>query len=163
MAKMDLDKQITVLIENAPQDGVTPKVVEAIAPVLKLLASQLQHLEYYILQSVDQRWVLFTLSNRTQPQFEKNVIYAFPTLKDAINSQSVADPDVMAVSLPVTHLLFQLAAMETVHSIVFFETPGNLSSGTEVPREDVQNLIQERLQLPSSSQSNPPNLPPDIA
>lgn len=156
---MDLDKQITVLIENAPQDGVTPKVIEAIAPVLKLLAGQLQHLEYYILQSVDQRWVLFTLSNRTQPQFEKNVIYAFPTLKDALSSQSMPSPDVMAVSLPVIHLLFQLTALETVHSIVFFETPGNLSAGTEVPREDVQNLIQERLQ----PKSNPANLPPDIA
>src|SRR4028118_787633 len=101
---MDLAQQIQALINNAPQDGTTPKAIEAIAPVLTLLASQLRHLEYYILQTLDQGWVVTTLSNRTQPEVEKNVIYAFPSLKDAADFQSVYDPEILAATVPVTHI-----------------------------------------------------------
>lgn len=161
---MDLEQQIQSLIDNAPQDGVTPKVVEAIAPLLKLLASQLQHLEYHILQTVDGSWVVTTLSNRAQPDVEKNVIYAFPTLKDATDFQSAWDPKITAVPLPVTHILFQMLAIENVHSTVFFDTPGNLATGTEVRRNDLQDLVQKQLeQIRSAPRSYPSNLPPDIA
>jgi hypothetical protein len=162
---MDSDKQIQLLINNAPQDGVTPRVVAAIAPVLKLLAGQLRHSQYYILQSLDQSWVLTTLSNRTNPDVEKRVIYAFPTLQD-ISGVSAAelDPQVIAVPVPVTHILFQLVALETVDSIVFLETPGDLTTGIEVRREDLQNLIQVQLkQTPSAPITSPSQLPPDIA
>jgi hypothetical protein len=161
---MDLEQQIQVLIDNAPQDGTTPKVVEAIAPVLTLLASQLEHLQYHILQTLDQDWVLTTLSNRAQPEVEKNVIYAFPTLKDAADFQSGSDPQIIAAVVPVTHILFQMLAIDTVNSVVFFDTPGNLTAGTEVRRDDLQNLIQRQLQqFQSVPRSYPSNLPPDIA
>lgn len=161
---MDLDQQIQVLIDNAPQDGVTPKVVEAIAPVLKLLAGSLQHSEYYILQTPDQGWVLTTLSNRAQPHIEKNVVYAFPTFKDAAAFQQLPDPQVIPMTVPVTHILFQMFAMDTVDSTVFFDAPGNLSTGKEVRREDLQNLIQTHLQqIQLAPIDNPGNLPPDIA
>lgn len=68
---MDLDQQIRDLIENAPQDGSTPTLVEAIAPVLKLLASRLRHPEYYVAQTLDQEWAVTTLENRTQPEQQK--------------------------------------------------------------------------------------------
>ncbi len=161
---MSLEQQIQVLIDNAPQDGTTPKVVEAIAPVLKLLATQLRHLEYHVLQTLDQGWVLTTLSNRAQPEIEKNVIYAFPTLKDAADFQSVSDPQIIAATVPVTHILFQMLAIDTVTSTVFFDTPGNLTAGTEVRRDDLQNLIQTQLQQTLSvPRSYPSNLPPDLA
>ncbi|HEY9597889.1 MAG TPA: hypothetical protein V6D33_09480 [Cyanophyceae cyanobacterium] len=161
---MDLEQQIQSLIDNAPQDGTTPKLVEAIAPVLKLFASQLRHLDYYVLQTLDQGWVLTTLSNRAQPEVEKNVIYAFPTLKDAADFQSSYDPQIIAVSVPVTHVLFQMLAMDTLNSAVFFDTPGNLAAGTEVRRDDLQHLIQTQLrQTQSAPRSYPSNLPPDIA
>lgn len=161
---MDLEQQIQVLIDSAPQDGTTPKLVEAIAPVLKLLASQLRHLEYHILQTLDEGWVVTTLSNRTQPEVEKNVIYAFSTLKDAADFQSVSDPQILAVPIPVTHILFQMLALETVTSTVFFDTPGNLTTGTEVRRDDLQNLISTQLQNSKfAPRSYPSNLPPDIA
>lgn len=164
MISMDLEQQIQVLIENAPPDGTTPKVVEAIAPVLQLLASQLKHLEYYIFQTLDQGWVLTTLSNRSQPEIEKNVIYAFPTLKDAADFQSVSDPEIVAMPVPVTHIFFQMLALDSVSSVVFFDTPGNLTAGTEVRREDLQNLVRVQLQQYKSSPSSyPSNLPPDIA
>lgn len=162
---MDLDEQIQSLIDLAPQDDITPQVVAAIAPVLKMLAGQLHHSQYYILQNFDQDWVLTTLSNRANPSAEKRVIYAFPSLQDvpAVAAAGL-DPQVIAVPIPVTHILFQLVALETVDSTVFFETPGDLTTGIEVRREDLQNLIQVQLkQNPSAPISSPSQLPPDIA
>lgn len=163
---MNLDEQIQLLIDNAPQDGVTPHVVAAIAPGLKLLAGKLRHSQYYILQSLDQEWVLNTLSNRANPDVEKRVIYAFPTLQDvsAASSAASVDPQVIAVPIPITHILFQLVGLEMVDSIVFFETPGELSAGIEIRHEELQNLIQVQLKqnLPSPNTS-PSQLPPDIA
>lgn len=161
---MNLEHQIQILIENAPQDGVTPQVVEAIAPVLTLLASQLGHSDYHILQTLDHSWVVTTLSNRAQPDVEKNVIYAFPTLKDATDFQSVWDPQITAAIIPVTHILFQMLAIDTITSVVFFDTPGNLTAGSEVRRDHLQQLIQNQLkQIQSAPRSYPSNLPPDIA
>lgn len=161
---MDLDQQIQALIDNAPRDGTTPKLMAAIAPVLKLVASQLRHLDYHILQTFDQDWVVTTLSNRAQPEIEKNVIYAFATLKDAADFHSNLDPQILAVAVPVTHILFQMLALDAVTSLVFFDTPGNLAAGTEVRRDDLQTLIQTQLQHTQSvPRSYPSNLPPDIA
>jgi hypothetical protein len=108
--------------------------------------------------------VLTTLSNRAQPEIEKNVIYAFPTLKDAADFQSVSDPQIITTTVPVTHILFQMLAIDTVNSTVFFDTPGNLTAGTEVRRDDLQHLIQAPLQrIQLVPKSYPSNLPPDIA
>ncbi|MEB3181188.1 MAG: hypothetical protein VKL59_19460 [Nostocaceae cyanobacterium] len=157
---MDVETQIQLLIDNAPQDGVTPRVVAAIAPILSAIAQQLRHLQYYILQNLEQGWVVTTLTNRTNPEVEKRVIYAYPTLQDVQGSASVGlDPQVIAVPIPVTHILFQLVALETVDSIVFFEISGNLTNGVEVLRQDLQNLIQQQLgSNPSRNQ-----IPPDFA
>lgn len=161
---MDLDAQIQLLIDNAPQDGITSRVVAAIAPGLKLLAQKLRHSQYYILQSIDSSWVVTTLSNRINPDFEKRVIYAFPFLKDIPVSTTELEADLIAVPLPVTQILFQLTALETVDSMIFFETLGDLTNGVEIRREDIQNLIQLQLKQQSSVPINSPNqLPPDIA
>ncbi len=160
---MDLDQQIQVLINNAPQDGITPGVMTAIAPVLKLLATQLKHPDYYVFQSLDQNWVMTTLSNRAQPEVEKNVVYAFATLKDAASFQTMPDPQLIALQVPATHILFQLFAMETVDSMVFFDQPGNLAAGIEVRRQDLQNLIQTQLQHPQAVPRPNSSISPDIA
>lgn len=155
---MDLDQQVQVLIEYAPKDGTTPQVVEAIAPALKFIAQQLRHPQYYILQTLDQSWVLTTIGNRLNPGLEKNVIYAFPTLKDvAAGSKQPRDPQVLALPVPVIHILFQMMALQTVDSVIFFETPGNVETGTEVKREDLQGLVQNYLQNYTSQ------VPPNIA
>ncbi|MBD2461112.1 hypothetical protein H6G89_08660 [Oscillatoria sp. FACHB-1407] len=155
---MDIQQQIKTLIDNAPQDGTTPAAIEAIAPALKLIAEQLKHPEYYILQTLEQNWVMTTLSHRTQPDVSKNVIYAFPTLKDATAAPYAKDPQVISIPVPVIHILFQMVAMQTVDSIVFFENSGNTSAGTEVTRQDLQNLIQVHLQKMQGTQSVPPNI-----
>lgn len=162
---MDLDCQIQTLIDRAPQDGHTPQIVAAIAPALKALAQQLQHSQYYILQSLNEQWVFTTLRNNEQPELTKKVIYAFPTLKDASQSPSAKDnPNLMAVPQAITALLFQMVTLEPIDSLVFFETPGNLQSGVEVRSEDVKNLIQSYLaQLPSSSAPPISKIPPNMA
>lgn len=160
---MNLDKQIQVLVDDAPQDGVTRQVIAAIAPVLKLLAQKLRHSQYYILQNLDQSWILTTLSNRAT-NVEKCVIYAWATLQDVPVASTIGlDADVIAVPIPVTHLLFQLTALEGVDSIIFFTTSGDLNSGIEMKREDIQNLIQLQLKQNPPVTSIPSQIPPDIA
>lgn len=161
---MDLDRQIKVLIDEAPQDGVTPQVVAAVAPVLVLLANRLHHLQYYILQNLTQEWVVTTLSDRANPKITKRVIYAFPTLKDvSAVAVSEQDPQIVAAPLPVTHILFQLFALETVDSIIFFDTPGDLNKGTEIQRGELQKLIKSQMQPRSTPTSPFDRIPPDIA
>jgi hypothetical protein len=159
---MNLDQQIQALIADAPQDGTTPALVEAIAPILKQLAAQLRHLQYYIVQTLDQDWAVTTLGNKSTPESEKNVIYAYPTLKDvSLSPYPIQDPQMIAIPLPVIQILFQMLALEGVNSTIFFESPGDVSTGTEIRREDLTTLIQSYIsQLQPASNSN---LPPDIA
>ncbi len=56
---MDLKPQLQILIDDAPNHGLSSVVIEqAIAPVLEILAQQLEHLEYYILQNLSDEWVV---------------------------------------------------------------------------------------------------------
>ncbi|MGB3138062.1 MAG: hypothetical protein WBB18_14750, partial [Nodosilinea sp.] len=98
---MDLDAQITSLQQNAPDDGVTASAITTLAPTLKAIASQLHHEQYYVLQTLEQGWMMTTLSNRNQTNSQKNIVYAYPTLKDAAVGQSaIKDPQVMALPVP---------------------------------------------------------------
>ncbi|AFY65411.1 hypothetical protein [Geitlerinema sp. PCC 7407] len=156
---MDLDQQLSVLLEEAPQDGSTPAAIAAIAPLLKQIALQLRHREYYIRQSLDQQWMLTELVQRGQTETTKTVIYAFPSLNDAASgAKGAQDPRLMALPVPVTHILFQMLALEGVDSIIFVETPGDPNSGVEVQRSILQALVREQLIQLSS-----PPIPPDIA
>ncbi len=157
-----IDEQLQILIQDAPADGVTPKVMtDAIAPILKLFAERLDHPEYFVLQTLDYGWVVTTLSNREQPEQQKKVVSAFPTLQDAKNAQGSADLQIMAMSIPVTHILFQLFALREVDSAIFMESPNNPSALKEVKREDLQKLVQ--IQLQNLGLVPKTNIPPDIA
>ncbi|AFZ26936.1 hypothetical protein Cylst_4884 [Cylindrospermum stagnale PCC 7417] len=157
---MDLETQIQLLIDNAPHDGITPQLIAAIAPALSAIAQKLRYKQYYILQNLQSDWVLTTLSHRKNPRLAKRVIYAFPTLQDAsLSSNAGLDPQVVATAIFVTHILFQLAALEPVDSIVFFETPGTTTNAIEVRRSDLQNQMQQTLQKHRPHKQ----IPPDIA
>ncbi|NJM85816.1 MAG: hypothetical protein HC839_07295, partial [Leptolyngbyaceae cyanobacterium RM2_2_21] len=59
------------------------------------------------MQTLDQGWVMTTIANRNQADVRKNVIYAYPTLQDVgLGPQSIKDPQVMALPVPVIHILF---------------------------------------------------------
>lgn len=154
---MELEKQLQILVDDASKYGISPLVIEkAIAPVLNLFAQQLKHSEYYILQNLDEQWVMFTISDRSTVKPDRPVIYAFPTLKDAGNFQGSNDANILATDIPVTHILFQLISLEPVESIIFLEQPGNLNAGTQIERDKLKNLIQAQIQ-------NLSNTPTDIA
>jgi hypothetical protein len=159
---MNIDQQIQELIDDAPQDGSTPTLVATIAPVLKFLASQLRHAQYYIVQTLDQNWAITTLENRAQPGLEKNVIYAFSNLKDvSAGPYPMHDPQMIALPIPVTHVLFQMLATEMIHSVIFFDAPGNTTAGTEIERDQLSALIESH--LVQTQQAPGATLPPDIA
>jgi hypothetical protein len=156
---MKPDQQIQKLIEQASQYGANSADVETIAPALMAITSRLKHPQYFVLQTLEQNWLMTTLTHRTQPDLTKNVVYAFPTLKDAAASpQAPNDPQVVALPIPVTFILFQMLAMKPVDSIVFFETPGDQLSGVEISRQNLHDTI--RLYVRQQQQSK---LPPDIA
>lgn len=157
---MDLEAQIQLLIDNAPRDGMTPNLIAAIAPALRAIAQKLRHSQYYILQNSESSWVLTTLSNLTNPGLEKRVVYAFPTIQDvSLISPAGLDPQMLAKIIPVTHILFQLVALEPVDSIVFLETPGKTTHTVEIRRTELEKLIQKHLR----QQRSPKQIPPDIA
>ena len=152
---MELEQQLQILVDDAANYGIAPLVIEkAIAPVLNLFAQQLKHLEYYLLQNLDEQWVLFTISDRQQIKSDQTVIYAFPTLQDAANFQGSKDPNILATPVPVTHILFQLLALEPVNSVIFLEQPGNLNAGTQIERDKLQSLIQQQIQQLSNVPNN---------
>ncbi|HIK17102.1 MAG TPA: hypothetical protein IGS53_17690 [Leptolyngbyaceae cyanobacterium M33_DOE_097] len=157
---MDLEEQVKTLIEDAPDDENTIAYVSLIAPALKHLAEQLRHSQYYIVQTLDQDWVITTLSNNTQPEVEKTVVYAFPSLQDTSQSPyPMQDPNLIALPIPTIHILFQMLAMDVVDSTIFFETPGNLTTGTEIQRSDIQALVESTF----LNQRSPNSIPPNIA
>ncbi|MDJ0531667.1 MAG: hypothetical protein QNJ70_04080 [Xenococcaceae cyanobacterium MO_207.B15] len=144
---MDLKPQLQILIDDAPNHGLSSVVIEkAIAPVLEILAQQLEHLEYYILQNLSDEWVVYSISEQDQNQSPKRVIYVFSAVQDAGSFQGQQDPNIIAVPLPITHILFRLFSLSSIDSMVFFTQPGNLNTAIELKRSDLQNLIQQQLQ-----------------
>ena len=157
---MDLQAQIQSLIDNAPQDGITPQLVAAIAPALIQITQKLRATQYYILQNPDGEWVLTTLSNKNNPQLQKQVIYAYPTLQDVSTTSGVGfDPQMIAAPIGVIEILFQMVALQPVDSIIFFDTPGTTANAVEIKRSLIQSIIESSLQQNRRS----PDIPPDIA
>ena len=153
---MNLEQQLEIIIDDAANYGVPTIVVEkAIAPVIKLFAAQLNHLEYYILQNIAEDWVLTTISN-PQLEQEKQVIYAFVSVRDAATFQSKINPDLIAMPIPVVQLLFRLFSLQQVDSIIFLEDSHNLDRGVEVKREFLLQLIQQQVEQLTQT-------PPDLA
>ncbi len=152
---MTLDQQIATLTKDAPSDPRLRAAIErAVAPVLReTIASQLQHLEYQILQSSDRGdWVVTTLAHRQHPDRQKKVIYAFATLESARTFLQEPHPQAIAVAMPVVQLLFRLLSLE-VDSIIFFETPGEFERGIEVERSALQARIHQQLHLLARSRT----------
>lgn len=152
---MELEQQLAELINDATNYGIQPIVIEkAIAPVLEVFACQLQHLEYYVLQNLEEDWVLTTITNPQQSQ-EKTVIYAFVSVQDAATFQRETNPDLIAMPIPIAQLLFRLFSLQQVDSIIFLENSQNFNHGIEINRNQLLNLIKQQLK---QLKQNPPNI-----
>jgi hypothetical protein len=153
---MELEQQIQVLVENAVDYGIAPVVIEkAIAPTLKTLAQTLEHLEYYVWQNLQEDWIISVISARKTQKLEKKVIYAFATVKDAKSFGMGRDVDFIAISIPVTQILFRVFSLQQIDSIIFFNQSGNLTQGVEIQRRELQNSIQQQLWRLNTT---PPNI-----
>ncbi len=153
---MTLEQQLQVIIDDAANYGIPSSVVEsAIAPVLKVFAEQLQHLEYYVLQNLAEDWVLTTITN-PQLQQSKKVIYAFISVQDAATFQGTANADLIAMPIDVVQLLFRLFSLQEVDSIIFLENSLNLNHGVEIERDRLSQLIRQQIEQLGK-------IPPNIA
>ena len=161
---MYLDEQLEILINEAPEHGVPIPVMEkAVAPTLKFFASQVHHEKYYVLHGQNRSWLVTTLSNRKNPKEEKRVIYAFSTKKDAETFQGIINPEIRIISVPVTHLLFQLFSVESIDSLIFREFPGDKQQQIEIARPKLQNIIQQQLRRLKLNPPKTKNIPPNLA
>ena len=143
---MTLEQQLQLIVDDAADHGIPPIVIEkAIAPVLRLFAEQLHHLEYYILQNLTEDWVLTTIAN-PKLQLDKKVIYAFVSVRDAAAFQGKVNPDLVAIPIPVVQLLFRFFALQQVDSIIFLEDLPNLNQGIEIEREQLSHLIRQQIE-----------------
>lgn len=152
---MKLEQQLEIIIKDAPKYGV-PSVVmlQAVIPVLRNYGKQLQDQEYYILQTSEQELLLNTLSNLAQPNLEKQVIYAFATVKDALNFSQKSEQKVYPQPIFVADLLFQLFALKPADSLIFVEKS---TKQIEVSRLELQGLIEKNLANMVKSGNVPPN------
>ena len=140
---MDIEKQIQILIEEAP-DQTTGQAIELVAPLLKEVAGQLPQQLYYVLQSLGQGWVMTTLRGRQDPKATKTVVYAYPSL-EAAGIAAADNPQMMALPHPSTHLLFQLLSLKQVDSLIFMQEKGK-GQGVEVPRTMLEQVMRAHLQ-----------------
>ena len=151
---MNLEQQLKIIVKEAANYKVPTVVVErAIAPVLKSFASQLNHLEYYVLQNLAEDWVLTTITNPQLNQ-DKRVIYAFVSVQDAATFQGKSNPDLIAMPIAVVQLLFRLFSLREVDSLIFLEDSQNLNRGVEVKRQLLVGAIEQQLEQLTNNPSH---------
>lgn len=159
---MDIDQQLQDLIDGAPPEADLKQAIQAVSPVIKGVAKQLDHAQYFILQSVSKQWLQATIAHKNNPSQAKRVIYAYPSLAAAAGDKlAKSNPGLMALPIPVAELLFRLPSIEPVDSLIFLETDAR-DQAIEVKRTEIKTLFQNQITqtMRSPSQSR---LPPDIA
>jgi hypothetical protein len=154
---MDIDQQLQALMEGAPPEADLKAAIATVSPVIRAIAQQLQHSEYYILQSVSHQWLQATIAHKDSPTQPKRVIYAYPSLAAAAGDKlAKSNPGLMALPMPVARLLFQLPSIDPVDSLIFLESESR-DQAVEVRRNDLKVLFQNQL----TQNLKPP--PSDIA
>ncbi|MEL7067485.1 MAG: hypothetical protein AAGN15_02395 [Cyanobacteria bacterium J06581_3] len=155
---MDIEQQLQALIDGAPLEADLQNAIKTVAPVIRNVAKQLKHAEYYILQSVSRQWLQATIAHKDSPSQPKRVVYAYPSLAAAAGDKlAKSNPGLMALPVPVAQLLFQLPSIEPVDSLIFLETEAR-DQAIEVRRSDLKTLFQSQLTQKMKAQ-----VPPDIA
>jgi hypothetical protein len=157
---MNLDQQLDILINEAPNYGVPSLIMEyGVVPVLKTYAQQLDYQQYYLRQTLERNLVITILSDKNNPNLEKRVIYAFPTVNDAAQFPDIKinDANIVAEQVSVCQILFQMFTMKEIDSIIFIDKPENYQKSKEIYCHKLQDAIQENLKLlikPNSPTNN---------
>ncbi|MEM8503939.1 MAG: hypothetical protein AAF716_12390 [Cyanobacteria bacterium P01_D01_bin.1] len=155
---MTIDQQLQSLIDAAPPEANLGPAIRVVSPIIRGVAQQLQHLEYYILQSVSRQWLQATIARKDNPDQPKRVIYAYSSLSSAAGDKlATSNPDLMALPVPVAQLLFQLPSIDPVDSLIFLEDESR-NRAVEVRRNDIRTMFQSQL-----ARSIKPQVPPNIA
>ena len=159
---MDIDQQLQDLIDGAPPEADLKQAIQVVSPVIKGIAKQLKHPQYFILQSVSKQWLQATIAHKSNPTQPKKVVYAYPSLAAAAGDKlAKSNPGLMALPIAVAELLFRLPSIEPVDSLIFLETEAR-DQAIEVKRTEIKTLFQHQItqtmRSPKSAQ-----IPPDIA
>lgn len=155
---MNLSKQLQNLIQEAPNYGVPALIMEnGVIPVINAFAQQLAHSEYYLRQTIDDNLVLTILGSNEHPELEKKVIYAFPTVEDAVKfpDSKLDNLDLVAQEVPVSQILFQMFTMKQVDSVIFVEESNQYQEGKEIYCHKLQSAIRQNLSNLVNSNSPP--------
>jgi hypothetical protein len=142
-----LQRQADALIQNAPDDGVTPGAVQLVAGVLGVIAQRLTHTQYFLLQNRETQWLTYTLGNREHPEIEKVVIYAYSGGTAAnLERLKLGAKELVVVEYPVLEILFRLLSLQEVDAVIFFERATETQSGIEIARTDLEQLCAHQVQ-----------------
>ncbi len=153
---MNIDQQLQVLVNEAPNYGVPAPIMEhGVVPVLKIYAQQLDYQHYYLRQTLESNLLVTILSDQENVK-EKRVIYAFPSVEDAhrFHDNKTDDPNVVAEEVSIGQILFQMFTMKEVDSIIFVDKPENYQQSKEIYCDKLQQAIQENLKILVNSKSN---------
>jgi hypothetical protein len=141
---MDIQAQVQALINEAPADEAMQEGMQVVAEVLGQVASSLGHLQYYVLQNLENQWQITTLEHRAQPEQQKNVLYAYGHLVDA--TRMGQSGDLMAVPIQTLPLLFQFFSLAQVDSLLFIDELNQPDQVKELNRTELQAVVEASLQ-----------------
>lgn len=140
-----LDRQVALLVQSTP-DQETASAVSLIASVLKAIAQNLKHVNYFVIQDLEGGWLLTPLSNHDNPELEKTTIYAYCDRTAAnIDRLKLNDENLECAEYSVIDMLFRLIGMKQVDSIVFFDRATDTQRGIEVIRTDIESLCEKQI------------------
>ncbi|AUC62204.1 hypothetical protein AA637_14075 [Cyanobacterium sp. HL-69] len=155
---MNLDQQFDNLINQAPKYGVPAPIMQyGVVPVLKVYAQQLSHKKYYLRQTLENNLVLTVLGKQDNPDIEKKVVYAFPTVEDAVQfaDSDIDKLEIVAQEISIGEILFQMFTLREVDSIIFLDTPQNYNQSKEIYCDKLQQAIQENLKMLLDTNKSP--------
>jgi hypothetical protein len=141
-----LDEQIQQIIDKAIDHVVPPSVIEkSVAPILKSYAQKVSHEAYYLVVNQKNDLLIRIIQSSLDPSKEKRVIYAFADSNTGL--KFLSSPTNSLKLIPITHLLFDLFAIESWDELIFVD-PMSKGTTVEIKRleifQDIQKKIKEQ-------------------
>ena len=142
---IELNVQVSALIQDAPNDPITTQSMVTLAPLLaKFALTRLSQAYYYLIQDPDGALLRETFIHPTQftaeTTVERTIVFAFPTLEEANLSLNA---DYLAVRTPTLEILFRFWALNWCNAIVFSD--GNSKTDRGLDRATEQTITHEAL------------------